>query len=217
MSDEQPEGIEEILEAEEEKAEAAYTDAPPVDSHDAWDDLNAWLPDMLDELQKCDRYNTGNPPASTGRGIYLFSDGEVPLYVGRTGITARSRAAGKKPTSSFAKRWEQHTGEKSAPNSAPFAYKLASVLADLYEFDKPKQLKARFEFDRTADWFRKVKDLDEPVELYLAFQEAKRFLREDLDFRFVAFDDDVRGVRSHVAEVYADCILQANYNDFSTS
>jgi hypothetical protein len=57
----------------------------------------------------------------------------------------------------------------------------------------------------------------EPPDYYLAFQEAKRFIREELEYRVVAFDDDIRGVRSHVAEVYADVVLQTTYGDFSTS
>lgn len=62
-----------------------------------------------------------------------------------------------------------------------------------------------------------LRKLDEPPDYYFAFQETKRFIREELDFRAIAFDDDVRGVRSHVAEVYADVVLQTPYNDFSTS
>jgi hypothetical protein len=48
-------------------------------------------------------------------------------------------------------------------------------------------------------------------------QAATRFIRETLDLRTIEISDDVRGVRSHVAEVYADVILQTTYGDFSTS
>ena len=44
-------------------------------------------------------------------GVYLFSDGEQHLYVGRT--------------NSFRKRLQQHCRPSSSHNSAPFAFRLA--------------------------------------------------------------------------------------------
>jgi hypothetical protein len=194
----------------------SYEDAPAVDSQRAWDGLNDWLPQMLDRLRASEPFNDDNPPPPSGRGIYLFSEGAEHLYVGRTSITARSRAAGKEPNTNFFNRWHQHSNPNSPPNSAPFANKLARELAQAFEMEEPRELKERFGLVRTADWWG-LRQTEAPPEYYLAFQEAKRFIRRQLDYRIVAFDDDVRGVRSHVAEVYADAVLQTTFGDFSTS
>lgn len=198
------------------RPELSYTDAPPVDSQRAWDRLNEWLPKMLEDLRASKPFNNASKPPSAGRGIYLFSEGAQHLYVGRTGITARSRGAGKEPSTSFFNRWDQHTSRNSPPNSAPFANKLARDLAQAFDLEGPAELKKRFDLMRTADWWR-LRKAEEPPDYYPVFQEAKRFIREGLDYRVVEFDDDTRGVRSHVAEVYADAVLQAAYGDFSPS
>jgi hypothetical protein len=197
-------------------SELSYADAPPVGSQDAWDELNDWLPEMLGALRASEAFNEDNPPQPSGRGIYLFSQGTEHLYVGRTGITARSRAIGKEPSTNFFNRWDPHTNPNSPPNSAPFANKLACELAQAFNLEMPAQLKERFGLARTADWWR-LRIAQEPPDYYLAFEEAKRFIRKQLDYRIVAFNEDVRGVRSHVAEVYVDVVLQTTYGDFSTS
>lgn len=46
-----------------------------------------------------------------GAGVYLFSEGEHPLYVGRTNNIRR--------------RLQQHCRQGSSHNSAPFAFRLA--------------------------------------------------------------------------------------------
>lgn len=197
-------------------AELFYADAPAVDSQRAWDELNDWLPEMLDRLLTSEAFDHDKPPPASGRGIYLFSEGAADhLYVGRTGVTARSRVAGREPSTNFFKRWDQHTNPSSPPNSAPFASKLAHELALAFDVDDSKALKLRFSLERTSDWW-KLRKAEEPPDLYLAFQEAKRFIR-GLEYRVVAFDDDIRGVRSHVAEVFADSVLQTTFGDFSTS
>jgi hypothetical protein len=200
----------------EPRAALSYADAAAIDSERAWDQLNNWLPEMLEQLHASEPFHDDNPPPSSGRGIYLFSEGTKHLYVGRTSITARSRAAGKEPSTNFFNRWDQHTNPNSPPNSAPFANKLARELAQGFDLEGPAELKERFGLERTADWWR-LRKAEEPPDYYLAFQEAKRFIRMELDYRIVAFDDDIRGVRSHVAEVYADVVLQTTYGDFSTS
>lgn len=96
--------------------------------------------------------------------------------------------------------------------------KLTKELAESFELDDPVTLKVKHGLLRSADWWglRKA-DLETPPDYYLAFQAAKGFVRDHLEFRVVAFNDDQRGVTSHVAEVYADAVLQAEYGDFSTS
>ena len=51
------------------------------------------------------------PAAVSGGGIYLFSDGGIHLYVGRTGNLRR--------------RIQEHSRQSSGHNAAPFAFSLA--------------------------------------------------------------------------------------------
>lgn len=190
--------------------------ASPIDSQETWVEFQAQLPDLRQRLMASEVFNhEKKPPAAGGRGIYLFSEGETPLYVGRTGITARARAAGKDPRTSFLHRWNQHTASGSSPNSAPFAMKLARELANCLGLEGPRELKERFGLRRTEEWWS-LRTMSEPPDYYLAFQAAKSFIGE-LNFQVIAFDDDVRGVRSHMAEVYMDVVLQTTYGDFSPS
>jgi hypothetical protein len=190
--------------------------AQPISSQQDWEALNAELPALVDQLVAAPPSNAAAPPTSSERGIYLFSDGKENLYVGRTGITARSRKLGKPPSTSFVARWRQHASESSSPHSAPFAMKLAYELAACFDLKTPSGLKQAGAIERTADWWSLRKEPN-PPDFYFAFEEAKRFIREELDFRCIPLTDDLRGVRSHVAEVYADVILQTTYGDFSPS
>jgi len=191
-------------------------DHPPIDSQETWDEFNRTLPGIVDGLKAGEPFNRSSPPRSKGRGIYLFSDGAKDLYVGRTGTSARSRKAGKEPSTSFVARWRQHTGASSPPHSAPFAMKIARELAEQFGVAGPVELKEAGRTKRTADWWG-LRKSEEPPDFYFLFQAAKHFIGEELDFRVAEFDDDVRGVRSHVAEVYADVVLQSTYGDFSPS
>lgn len=187
-----------------------------ISSQEAWEGFNAELPDLLNQLVTAKPSNAEAPPTSLDRGIYLFSDETEDLYVGRTGVTARSRILGKLPSTSFAVRWNQHTSPGSSPNSAPFAMKLAHELAACFNVMVPSDLKQAGKIGKTGEWWS-LRKQPTPPDFYLAFQEAKRFIREDLNFRYVSLVDDDRGVQSHVAEVYADVILQTTYGDFSPS
>jgi len=80
---------------------------------------------MLEELRNSEVYDGERRPPHDQRGIYYFSDQGRPLYVGRTGITARTRRAGGTPATSFRSRFDQHTQERRPPGSAPFAMRLA--------------------------------------------------------------------------------------------
>jgi hypothetical protein len=195
---------------------AEDSESVAICSQGAWLALNSELPTLLDQLVTADPFNTSSPPASLARGIYLFSDETEHLYVGRTGVSARSRKFGKCPSTSFAVRWSQHTSAGSAPNSAPFAMKLAYELAAYFDLMIPSDLKRANLIEKTAEWWSLRKE-PSPPDFYLAFQEAKRFIGEELSFRYLPLVDDTRGVRSHVAEVYADVILQTTYGDFSPS
>lgn len=190
--------------------------APPVASQDDWDALITELPGLISQLLAAEASGAAKPPTSDERGIYLFSEGDRHLYVGRTSITARSRQGKNVPSTSFSQRWKQHCGEKSAPNQASFAMKLGRQVAEHFEVPDPAELKRLGLIERTSDWW-KLREEGSPPDFFLVFQAAKEFIEKELEFRHVALEDDVRGVRSHVSEVYADVVLQTEFGDFSTS
>ena len=184
-------------------AASSYSVAPTIESRRAWEDLQAWLPAMLDELLASEVYGRANRPPREQRGVYLFSDGEGRhQYVGRTGITARSRLAGSTPSTSFRARFDQHTQDGRPPWSAPFAMRLAREEAALEDLDVP-----------TAWWRHRT---DHP-QLHGLFTAAKRRIADEMQMRIVAFDDDIKGIRSTVAETYVHALLRTTYNDFSPS
>jgi len=194
----------------------SQTAAPPVASQADWEMLVAELPDLIRRLLAAEAFGAAQPPTSDERGIYLFSEGNRHLYVGRTSITARSRQGKTLSSTSFSSRWKQHCGEKSAANQASFAMKLAHQVAERFEVPDPVEMKRMGVIARTSDWW-KLREEDPPPDFFLVFQAAKEFIGKKLEFRYVALEDDVRGVRSHVSEVYADVVLQTEFGDFSTS
>ncbi len=54
------------------------------------------------------------------------------------------------------------------------------------------------------------------TEIYDLYRAAKARIGA-MECRVVSFEDDIKGVRSTVAEVYAHAHLRTPYNDFSTS
>ncbi len=181
---------------------AAKSVGAPVDSAETWDDLTTWLPEMLTHLLASKIFHVECRPPQDQRGIYLFSESDEYLYVGRTGITARSRAKGRAPITSFRHRFDQHTQPGRTPGASSFANRLMLERASELDLEVP------------ADWWndRKASASD----IYDLYKGAKNRIGA-MEFRFVAFDDDIKGVRSTVAEVYAHVHLRTPYNDFSTS
>jgi hypothetical protein len=43
-------------------SELSYSDAPAVESQRAWDELNDWVPEMLDRLRASEPFNDDKPP-----------------------------------------------------------------------------------------------------------------------------------------------------------
>src|SRR3954453_2354623 len=78
----------------------------PVPSADDFPKLVSWLPTMLDPLLNSEPYDDVNRPPRGEHGIYLFSESDVHLYVGRTGITARARAGVTESGTSFRARFD---------------------------------------------------------------------------------------------------------------
>jgi hypothetical protein len=76
---------------------------------------------MFRTLLASDVFDAHLRPPKNQRGIYLFSEAGQHLYVGRTGITARSRATGNPPITSFRHRFDQHTQPGRPPGASSFA------------------------------------------------------------------------------------------------
>lgn len=153
-----------------------------------------------------------NGPPKDQRGIYLFSHGDEHLYVGRTSITARARAAGRLESRSFATRYSEHINDGSPPGSAPFAARIARERA---RADGHNELPA----DR--DWWKQRKLPEDgrhaaANSLIEHFANAKDEIRQ-MDLRVLPLDDDERGVRSTLVELYVHAQFGTRYNDFSTS
>jgi hypothetical protein len=158
---------------------------------------------MLDRLLASDGFDRANRPPAGQRGVYLFSEGDNHLYVGRTGITARTRKAGTAPTTSFRVRFDQHTQAGQSPGSAPFAMRLALADARDEGIAAPP-----------SGWWKHKANYQEFNGLFL---DAKRRIGDEMSTRIVPFDDDILGVRSAIAEMYVHAILRTPCNDFSPS
>jgi len=174
----------------------------PIDSADAWAQLAEWLPHMLSDLLGSEVYGIDNRPPKGQRGVYVFTERGKHLYVGRTGITARSRAGGGPPITSFRHRFDQHTQPGRPPGAASFANRLMRKAAKRRGIEIP------------GDWWKNRKA--EGAEACGLFRAAKTRIGA-MECRVVAFDDDLKGVRSSIAEIYVHTQLQTRFNDFSTS
>ena len=73
---------------------------------------------------------------------------------------------------------------------------------------------AELNLEVPVDWWadRKTNTSD----IYDLYKGAKNRIGA-MECRVVSFEDDIKGVRSAVAEVYAHVHLRTLYNDFSTS
>jgi hypothetical protein len=174
----------------------------PINSTEAWSRLVNWLPEMLSELLSSEVYGINERPPKDQRGVYLFTERGKHLYVGRTGITARSRAGGGPPITSFRHRFDQHTQPGRPPGASSFANRLMRAAAKRHKVEIP------------SDWWKLRHAAG--TEVYDLYRAAKTRVGA-MECRVVAFDDDLRGVRSSVAEVYVHVHLNTRFNDFSTS
>jgi hypothetical protein len=82
------------------------------------------LPVLLTKLLKSEVYGLGKghdlPPENVRYGIYLFSEKGKPRYVGRVGLTERSKRAGK-TFSSFRTRLRGHTRARHSEGTYAYA------------------------------------------------------------------------------------------------
>lgn len=176
----------------------------PINSAAAWAQLSDWLPEMLAELLASEVYgiDIDRRPPKDQRGVYLFTEGGKHLYVGRTSTTARSRAGGGPPITSFRYRFDQHTQHGSPPGAASFANRLMREDATSRGIEVP------------AKWWKARHA--EAREIYRLLCAAKDRIGA-MECRVVAFTDDSKGVQSSISEIYVHAHLATPYNDFSTS
>lgn len=184
----------------------------PIDTAQAWEQFAEQLPRLLEQLLNSEVYDNGHRPPKDQRGIYLFSQNDDHLYVGRTSITARARAAGNLVGRSFAQRYSEHTADGRPPGTAAFAARVARqrAAADGHEDLPPNDT-----------WWpqRKLPEGERDAaahSLVQHFAAAKAEIRV-MQLRVLPLDDDQRGVCSTLVELYVHVHLDTAYNDFSTS
>jgi hypothetical protein len=78
-------------------------------------EVESQLPGLVDELVACAPHRRGVHRAPRAPGIYLYSEDDRWMYVGRTRDLAR--------------RWADHTRPSSSINSASFAFNIAKRAA----------------------------------------------------------------------------------------
>lgn len=79
------------------------------------------LPDLVEKLVACAPHRRGADQAPNAPGIYLYSEDDRQLYVGRTRNLSR--------------RWADHTRLSSGINSASFAFNIAKRAAVAHGVD----------------------------------------------------------------------------------
>ena len=151
----------------------------PINSAETWADLMTWLPAMLTQLLASEVFHVEARPPAAQRGVYLFSEAGQHLYVGRTGITARSRAQGGAPITSFRHRFDQHTQPGRPPGASSFANRL--------------MLKRAAELDVVVpgDWWSDRGTT--ASEIYELYRAAKTRIGA-MECRVVPYEDDVKAV-----------------------
>jgi hypothetical protein len=95
-------------------------------------------------------------------GVYLFSERDLPLYVGRSDHIRR--------------RYSQHTGLGSRPNDAPFAFLLAREELGIQRAYSGRNVRS---------------ELAKDAAFKAAFSRAKERIRQ-MQFRFVEEDDPLQ-------------------------
>jgi hypothetical protein len=126
------------------------------------------------------------PTSMPSQGIYLFSEGDRHLYVGRNWKQKLS------------KRLQQHSATWAQHNQAVFAFKLAREVTG--------QTKATYIKGQSR------RDLCDDPNFAASFSDAKKRIRR-MDLRFV---EEADPLRQTLLEIYVALALSTPYNDFDT-
>lgn len=162
-----------------------------------WDaEITKQLPDLLTRLLDSPIYGLGEdrdlPPATYG--VYLFSERGKPRYVGRVGLTERSKRAGKK-LSNFRTRLRGHVRPRH--NEGTYAYARA-----VRSFRRKKKPLAGTRSENCAD----------PEFMAEFRQQCERIAR--WDFQVVEITNDRLAA---VFEIYAATVLGLRHQTFAVS
>ncbi len=161
-----------------------------ADRQRRWDEqITAQLPELLTKLLESPIYGAalGRPKPPEAYGVYLFSERGRPRYVGRVGLTERSRRAGK-GFSNFRTRLNGHTSRRARHNEATYAYKRTCEV-----FRRGGILLAR----------TRAANCENPAFVEEFRRQIERV--REMDFQVVEINDDDR--LAAVFEVYAATVL----------
>jgi|GEM_PF-1607019 len=176
---------------------SSRTDSGIIARERQWDaEITKQLPDLLTQLLESPIYGLGEdrdlPPATYG--VYLFSEGGKPRYVGRVGLTERSKRAGKK-FSNFRTRLRGHIRPRH--NEGTYAY-----ARTVRSFHRKKKPLARTRKENCAD-----------PEFMVEFRrQCERIAR--WDFQVVEITDNRLAA---VFEIYAATVLGLRHQTFAVS
>ena len=162
-----------------------------------WDaEITKQLPDLLTRLLDSPIYGLGEdrelPPAAYG--VYLFSERGKPRYVGRVGLTERSKRAGKK-FSNFRTRLRGHVRPRH--NEGTYAY-----ARTVRSFHRKKKPLAGTRKENCAD----------PEFMAEFSRQCERIAR--WDFQVVEITDNRLAA---VFEIYAATVLGLRHQTFAVS
>jgi hypothetical protein len=161
-----------------------------------WGEVVARLPRHLEALLACEAFGRGpgRKPPPRKHGVYLFTEADRHLYVGRCGLTER---AAKKGAGHSNFRLAGHTRPSSGHNQATFAWRLTIEAVEGRWEDLPTTRSALGRDSRFLEEFSRQKERVTAME-----------------FRVVAIADDFE---SYVFEPYAAMMLDTPYNSWATS
>ena len=146
------------------------------------------MPQLLKRLLASELLTRDNLRGTPQRGIYVFYENGVAIYVGRS--------------NRLKDRLLEHGRRSSMHNSATFAFNLAK--------EKAKELDVK-ELDVNADDFQR-NQLEKDSIFSGIFTEAKARVRR-MKVRVITIDDQIEQT---LFEVYAALALETPYNDFGT-
>jgi hypothetical protein len=174
----------------------------PVDSSETWADLTTWLPAMLTQLLASEVFHVECRPPRGHRGVYLFSEAGQHLYVGRTGSRLARVLKEERRSRAFG------TGSISTPSRGGLRAHRHSQTASCASVPRS-----------STSWCLLIGGpiARRPLRTSTTCTEPRRRASALWSAVVVSFADDIKGVRSTVAEVYAHVHLSTRYNDFSTS
>lgn len=166
---------------------------------DGWSsEVTRQLPALLTELLDCELYGVGEgrslPPEAVRYGVYLFSEQDKARYVGRVGLTDRSRRAGK-GFSSFRTRLRGHLRPRHSEGT--YAYSRTVKHFRRQGLPLPGTRKANCEDLKFQEEFRRQCDL------------VRR-----MDFQVVEITEDRLAA---VFEIYAATVLGLREQTFAVS